>query len=96
MSVVDRPDVAGGTDDVAEADQPRPVVRTALVRPRPGHGPPDVDRYDRRTTHGSTLSLITHAGVLAALDPESSWERFQVALESDVGGVQGGTPKEGL
>src|SRR5680860_730654 len=55
-----------------------------------------VDYYDRRTSHGSTLSLITHAGVLAALDPESSWERFMAALESDVGDVQGGTTKEGI
>ncbi|WP_214367812.1 glycoside hydrolase family 65 protein [Pseudonocardia sp. H11422] len=52
--------------------------------------------YDRRTSHGSTLSLITHAGVLAELDPESSWDRFMVALESDVGDVQGGTTKEGI
>jgi len=55
-----------------------------------------VDYYDQRTSHGSTLSLITHAGVLAALDPKSSWERFMVALESDVGDVQGGTTKEGI
>jgi trehalose/maltose hydrolase-like predicted phosphorylase len=52
--------------------------------------------YDRRTSHGSTLSFITHAGVLAEIDPESSWERFLVALESDVGDVQGGTTKEGI
>ena len=39
---------------------------------------------------------MTHAGVLAALDPKSSWERFLVALESDVGDVQGGTTKEGI
>jgi trehalose/maltose hydrolase-like predicted phosphorylase len=52
--------------------------------------------YDQRTSHGSTLSFIVHAGVLAALDPESSWERFLVALESDVGDVQGGTTKEGV
>jgi len=55
-----------------------------------------VDYYDRRTSHGSTLSLIAHASVLAALDPESSWERFMAALESDVGDVQGGTTKEGI
>ena len=52
--------------------------------------------YDERTSHGSTLSYVTHAGVLAALDPESSWERFLVALESDVGDIQGGTTKEGI
>jgi trehalose/maltose hydrolase-like predicted phosphorylase len=55
-----------------------------------------IDFYDNRTSHGSTLSFITHAGVLAAIDPESSWERFMVALESDVGDVQGGTTKEGI
>jgi trehalose/maltose hydrolase-like predicted phosphorylase len=52
--------------------------------------------YDRRTSHGSTLSFIAHAGVLATLDPESSWERFLVALNSDVGDIQGGTTKEGI
>jgi len=55
-----------------------------------------IDYYDRRTSHGSTLSLVTHAAVLAGLDPESSWKRFLVALESDVGDVQGGTTKEGI
>lgn len=55
-----------------------------------------VEYYDRRTSHGSTLSFVTHAGVLADIDPESSWERFRVALESDVGDIQGGTTKEGI
>jgi len=56
----------------------------------------NIDYYDRRTSHGSTLSFIAHAGVLAGLDPESSWERYMVALESDVGDVQGGTTQEGI
>jgi trehalose/maltose hydrolase-like predicted phosphorylase len=56
----------------------------------------NVDYYDKRTSHGSTLSFVTHAGVLASIDPENSWERFLVALESDVGDVQGGTTKEGI
>lgn len=55
-----------------------------------------ISYYDARTSHGSTLSLVTHAGVLAEIDPDSSWERFLVALESDVGDVQGGTTKEGI
>jgi trehalose/maltose hydrolase-like predicted phosphorylase len=55
-----------------------------------------IEYYDRRTSHGSTLSFVTHAGVLAGLDPASSWERFLVALESDVNDVQGGTTKEGI
>ncbi|MHA6795553.1 glycoside hydrolase family 65 protein [Pseudonocardia bannensis] len=62
----------------------------------PGIAARTIDYYDRRTSHGSTLSLITHAGVLAELDPESSWERFMVALESDISDVQGGTTKEGI
>src|SRR5205823_8672694 len=44
----------------------------------------------------STLSLVTHAGVLAGRDPKSSWDRFMVALESDISDVQGGTTKEGI
>jgi trehalose/maltose hydrolase-like predicted phosphorylase len=56
----------------------------------------NIDYYDERTSHGSTLSFIAHAGVLADIDPEHSWERFLVALESDVGDVQGGTTKEGI
>jgi trehalose/maltose hydrolase-like predicted phosphorylase len=55
-----------------------------------------IDYYDQRTSHGSTLSLVAHAGVLAGIDPESSWERFVGALESDIGDVQGGTTKEGI
>jgi trehalose/maltose hydrolase-like predicted phosphorylase len=56
----------------------------------------NVTYYDRRTSHGSTLSFVTHAGVLAAIDPESSWDRFLVALRSDAEDVQGGTTKEGI
>ncbi len=55
-----------------------------------------VEYYDQRTSHGSTLSFIAHASALASIDPESSWERFLVALESDIGDVQGGTTKEGI
>ena len=55
-----------------------------------------VDYYDQRTSHGSTLSFVTHAGVLAAIDPESSWQRFREALESDIGDIQGGSTREGI
>jgi trehalose/maltose hydrolase-like predicted phosphorylase/beta-phosphoglucomutase-like phosphatase (HAD superfamily) len=54
------------------------------------------DYYDRRTSHGSTLSFVSHAGVLAAIDPEGSWQRFRVALESDIGDIQSGTTREGI
>ena len=55
-----------------------------------------IDYYDRRTSHGSTLSFITHAGALAAIDPDGSWQRFLVALTSDIDDIQGGTTKEGI
>jgi trehalose/maltose hydrolase-like predicted phosphorylase len=56
----------------------------------------NIDYYDERTSHGSTLSYVAHAGVLAPIEPEHSWERFLIALESDVGDIQGGTTKEGI
>ena len=52
--------------------------------------------YEPRTTHGSTLSFVVHAAILADLDPESSWEMFMTALNSDVGDIQGGTTQEGI
>src|SRR3546814_14986129 len=50
----------------------------------------------QRTSHGSTLSLITHAWVLARSDREHSWELFQRALDSDIADIQGGTTPEGI
>lgn len=52
--------------------------------------------YAQRTSHGSTLSYIVHAGIEADLEPQSSWDMFIEALESDVGDIQGGTTKEGI
>jgi len=56
----------------------------------------NISYYDCRTTHGSTLSLITHAAILSDLDPERAWEMFMIALESDLGDIQGGTTQEGI
>ncbi len=55
-----------------------------------------VDYYDARTSHGSTLSFVTYAGIFSEIDLTISWERYMVALESDVGDVQGGTTAEGI
>jgi trehalose/maltose hydrolase-like predicted phosphorylase len=52
--------------------------------------------YEPRTTHGSTLSFVVHAAILADLDPGRAWEMFMIALESDVGDIQGGTTQEGI
>jgi trehalose/maltose hydrolase-like predicted phosphorylase len=56
----------------------------------------NIDYYDQRTSHGSTLSFITYAGALAEVDAERAWERFLVALDSDIADIQGGTTKEGI
>ncbi|MCA1717733.1 MAG: glycoside hydrolase family 65 protein [Actinobacteria bacterium] len=56
----------------------------------------NVEYYEPRTTHGSTLSFVVHAHVLADFDPEASWEMYQTALNSDIGDVQGGTTSEGI
>src|SRR6266700_1342572 len=52
--------------------------------------------YDARTSHGSTLSFVAYAGIFSEIDLATSWERYVVALESDVGDVQGGTTAEGI
>ena len=56
----------------------------------------NIDYYLERTSHGSTLSLITHAWVLARSDREHSWHLFCKALDSDIDDIQGGTTPEGI
>jgi trehalose/maltose hydrolase-like predicted phosphorylase len=56
----------------------------------------NIEYYEPRTSHGSTLSYVVHAAVLAELDPERSWEMFMTALESDAYDIQGGTTREGI
>ena len=56
----------------------------------------NVEYYEQRTSHGSTLSFVVHAHILADVDPEASWKMFMTALESDVGDIQGGTTQEGI
>src|SRR5204863_8078670 len=51
---------------------------------------------DRHTSHDSTLSYDTNAGELAAIDPDSTWERYLVAQHSDADDIQDGTTKEGI
>jgi len=56
----------------------------------------NVDYHLARTSHGSTLSLVTHAWVLARSDREHSWRLFQRGLDSDIADIQGGTTEEGI
>ncbi|MGH8869057.1 MAG: glycoside hydrolase family 65 protein [Actinomycetes bacterium] len=58
--------------------------------------PRTVDYYRRRTSHGSTLSKVVHAWVLARGDRKAAWEYFREALDSDLADVQTGTTAEGI
>jgi trehalose/maltose hydrolase-like predicted phosphorylase len=55
-----------------------------------------VDYYLKRTSHGSTLSGVVNAWVLARCDRPQSWRFFTEALGSDLHDVQGGTTAEGI
>ncbi|MGH7057168.1 MAG: glycoside hydrolase family 65 protein, partial [Acetobacteraceae bacterium] len=55
-----------------------------------------VDYYLRRTSHGSTLSRVVHAWVLARCCRDRSWPLFTEALHSDIDDIQGGTTLEGI
>ena len=55
-----------------------------------------VTYYLERTSHGSTLSGVVSAWVLARYQPEEAWEYLMHALESDIADVQGGTTAEGI
>ena len=58
--------------------------------------PRNIEYYLKRTSHGSTLSRVVHAWVLARSKRELSWHLFKEALESDVSDIQGGTTPEGI
>ncbi len=55
-----------------------------------------VDYYLARTAHGSTLSRVVHASVLARMDPLRSWATFREALAADLDDTQGGTTGAGI
>ncbi|MFW6330935.1 MAG: glycosyl hydrolase family 65 protein, partial [Gemmatimonadota bacterium] len=58
--------------------------------------PRTIEYYLQRTSHGSTLSGVVHAWVLARANREKSWHFFRRALESDISDIQGGTTPEGI
>jgi trehalose/maltose hydrolase-like predicted phosphorylase len=55
-----------------------------------------VEFYGARSTHGSTLSNVVHSWLEARRDRERSWEFLTLALESDLGDIQGGSTHEGI
>jgi alpha,alpha-trehalase len=62
----------------------------------PDRIPATIEYYRERTSHGSTLSGVVHAWLLARSDRRRSWEMFEHALRSDIADIQGGTTKEGI
>jgi HAD superfamily hydrolase (TIGR01509 family) len=58
--------------------------------------PRNIDYYASRVSHGSTLSRIVHAWVLARLDRPRAWHLFKESLQSDISDIQGGTTSEGV
>lgn len=78
-----------------------PEEVTALFE-RMGYGldPEAIDRtidyYLARTSHGSTLSQVVHTWVTARRDPDASFERLCLTLQSDLDDHQGGTTAEGV
>jgi trehalose/maltose hydrolase-like predicted phosphorylase len=53
--------------------------------------------YFDRTSHGSTLSFLTHAYLCHLIGEEmTSWDFYQKALKSDYIDIQGGTTGEGI
>jgi alpha,alpha-trehalase len=58
--------------------------------------PKNIEYYLARTSHGSTLSKVVHAWVLARSDRERARKLFSEALESDLLDTQGGTTPEGV
>jgi trehalose/maltose hydrolase-like predicted phosphorylase len=56
----------------------------------------NVAYYDSRSSHGSTLSRVVHAWVLARSDQPRAMRYFAEALQSDVSDIQQGTTAEGV
>jgi trehalose 6-phosphate phosphatase len=55
-----------------------------------------VDYYLARTSHGSTLSAVVHAWVLARRRRAEALDYLHLSLLSDIADVQGGTTAEGI
>jgi trehalose/maltose hydrolase-like predicted phosphorylase len=56
----------------------------------------NIEYYLARTSHGSTLSAVVHAWVLARNRREEALEYFVQALDADIADIQGGTTAEGV
>ena len=78
------------------SDELREILDRLDYHFAPSQIPKMVDYYIARTSHGSTLSAVVHAWVLARANRDHAMEFFQQVLKSDVADIQGGTTSEGI
>lgn len=58
--------------------------------------PATVNHYLARTSHGSMLSRVAHAWVLARTDRRRSWAMLRDALRGDLDDIEPGSTREGI
>ncbi|MHA6781943.1 glycoside hydrolase family 65 protein [Pseudonocardia saturnea] len=78
------------------ADELRELLERLGYGLAPEAIPATIEYYTARTAHGSTLSALVLAWVLARMDREQALEPFERALRSDLADIQGGTTAEGV
>ena len=78
------------------ADELRDVLAGLGYRLEPEAIPRTIDYYERRSSHGSTLSSVVHAWVLARAQRDRAVEHYERALAADIADIQGGTTPEGI
>jgi len=81
---------------VFSADELRALFARLGYSLAPDTIPRMISYYDDRTSHGSTLSRVVHAWVLARSNRPRAMRYFAEALQSDVADIQGGTTREGV
>ncbi|HZG88930.1 MAG TPA: glycosyl hydrolase family 65 protein [Pseudonocardia sp.] len=78
------------------ADELREVLGGLGYALPPEAVPRTIEYYTARTAHGSTLSALVHAWVLARAHRAQALEYFERALSSDIADIQSGTTAEGV
>lgn len=78
------------------ADELREVLGHLGYDLEPEAIPRTIGYYLARTSHGSTLSAVIHAWVLARAERERALHFLKQALEADVADIQGGTTPEAI
>lgn len=78
------------------ADELRELLDQLGYTLEPEMIPRNIDYYERRSSHGSTLSSVVHSWVLARAHRERAVEHFEQALAADISDIQGGTTPEGI